>query len=216
MQGLGAAVGGETLSTGQVGRIPEAGYKPPRAGMENAKKATPEQQQKYNEFVSFSMQALYDEKFMGNAIKLIKTARSPVEGIARVAASVASRVYISAKKNGYDLPGEVILHGGAEVLELVKEMAEASGVAALDEDQTESAFYLAADIFRSSLDGRGMIDKGAVMQDIQEFRRMEEAGELDETAARFGPKSLGAATGQPAPEDAPPGPAPQPPEPEMM
>lgn len=177
-----------------------------RPGFENAKQAPPELQEKYNRFVGFGMMALYDEKFMKGAVKAMKASNSPVEGVARVAASVASRVYASSRKSGYDLPGEVVLHGGAELLELTKEMAEAAGVAKMDDDQTEAAFYLAADMFRSALHGQGLINKEAALTDLNEFRVMEQDGRLADVMAHFNKGGFGA--GGPAPQQ----PAPMPPE----
>jgi hypothetical protein len=168
---------------GQAGtQIPEANYQSQAsepAMMGEGKPASPEEQAVYNKFVAHCILAIFDDKFMPKAIEMLKGATTPVEGVARVASSVALRVFEIAKSQKQEIPGPVVLHGGKEVIEAVKELAEASGLPALDEEQTEAAYYHAADLFRNAMEKQGLVNDDARKQDLQAFQEMEKNGQLD-------------------------------------
>ena len=187
-QGLGATAQGRQ----PMGRpqIPEANVPPgtpqqgaPQQGApagEGMVDATPEEQQMYDRFISMSMMALYDKKMMPKMMKMIEsTPDDPVEGIAEVGAQIAMRVVNKAKDDGIDIPGDIILHAGEELIELIVELVEESGIAQVAPEQAEAAFLTAADKFGKMSREAGSYSKEQEQTDTAELERMSGAGEID-------------------------------------
>lgn len=186
MQGLG----------GPKGQIPEVGHGRPggrvqRPGMKNAKPATMKEQAAYNKFVGFSMMMLYSDKFLAQAIEMLKDDEPVRQSVAKIASMLALRAFVAAKEQDFELPAAAVLHGGAEIVELVAEVAEAAGLPPMTPDEIEAAWYLAADLFRSGIEGRGLLNTEAVAEDMEHFRKMDEAGELHKVARDIGVVSGG-------------------------
>ncbi len=120
MQGFDGAMGGKVSE--------EA------AGIE----ATPEQQAQYNKFVGMALSMLFKEDFLPKAIESIKGSSTPVDGMARLGAGIASRLYDKAKQSGEQIDVIVLMHAGLEVMGEIAEMANKAGIE-VSTDMAEAA-----------------------------------------------------------------------------
>ena len=149
----------------------------PKGGLaaSHGKQASPEMQSLYNRFVGACMLAIWDEKFMPKALKLFQQSPNQTDAMASIAAGVVQRVFAGAKKQGSQMPIEVMIHGGLEVVQQVADLASAAGVEGIEPDEIETAYYLAADKVRDALTKSGDLDASAADQDLEQLRSM--AGE---------------------------------------
>lgn len=137
-----------------------------------------EQQAAYNRFVGFSLVHLWDEGFMKNAIEILKKAPDITDGMARVTITVGTAVYKKAKEQGADIPDEVVLHGGWEILNNVADMARDIGLQVTDED-VEDAMHDAATMFMEIGSKEGWIDQQKIEAGAAELQEMEAQGQID-------------------------------------
>lgn len=166
MNGFEAAMAGGAQQAPQP-EMDQKGFQP--AGQDGTP-ATPEQQAQYNKFVAMALLALYDDKFMPKAQAMLEKSPNVVDGMASLATAIVSRIYMAAKQQGSDIPPEVVLHGGYEIMAEIGEFANAIGIQGVGEEQVENAYYLAADKFRSTLDANGMLDKEQLSKDFEGMR----------------------------------------------
>ncbi len=142
--------------------------------------ASKEEQAQYDEFVTNAMSLMNDEKGLQGLLKAIGGDDNPVEGLANVVASIVMRVEDSADKSGTKISGDVLIHGGAEILEQVADLAEQAGVHEFTEEELESATYMAMDIYRDARQSQGKLDQGAFGQDLKELQAAEADGSLEQ------------------------------------
>ena len=181
-----ALAGGQQTATTPPRGMGQAAA-PQAPGMERTP-ATPEQQAVYNRFVGMCLMMLWNEQFMAKATKMIKQHPDETDAMASIGAAVVQRVYMAADEQGQPVPLEVLLHGGLEVMQEVARFAEASGVQGIDENEIETAFYMAADKVREALVQAGMVNQDEMAAEFEQVR--EAVG--DEQVASVQTKMTGA------------------------
>ncbi len=154
--------------------------KPADAEADNEGNVSPEEQTQYNEFVTNGMSLLHDEKGLSGLLKAMKGDGNPVEGLANTVASIVIRVEDSAQKQGVEISGDVLMHGGTELLEQAAELAEKAGAHEFSDKDLESALYLAMDIYRTTRQQQGKLPTEQFGQDMQELQAAEQGGALEE------------------------------------
>lgn len=172
-----------------------------------------EEQAQYDEFVTNGMSLLHDEKGLSGLLQSIQGDGNPVEGLANTVASIVIRVEDSAQKQGIEISGDVLMHGGTELLEQAADLAEQGGVHEFSDDELESALYLAMDIYRTTREQQGKLPTEQLGLDLQELQAAEQDGSLEKQfpgITEYGQKSPAPAAqppgnGQPQPRNAQPG-----------
>lgn len=144
---------------------------PPKAPGVEQKPASPEQQQIYNRFVGMCMMMLWSENFMAKAAKMIKDHPDETDAMASIGAAIVQRVYMAADQQGQPIPLEVLVHGGLEVMQEVAKFAEAAGVQGIDDNEIETAFYIAADKVREALVQAGKADPNEMAAEFEQVRQ---------------------------------------------
>jgi hypothetical protein len=166
----------------------------PQAGP-GAQQASPEEQELYNRFVARMMQHLYDERTFPRLLEDMRTMEDAPAELGMMAATVAFTVMQKAKRAGTKIPGDVLLHGGAEMVgQLVEVYGRATGQE-LPPDQAEAVLYHAADRFRELAASSGDIDQQEIAAAMQDFAP---GGDLEAMLAS-GPAKPGAQAAPPAP-----------------
>lgn len=165
---------GEAMQEQQQG--PVTGPAPVEAA--GGEVASPEEQQLYEKFVSMALLHIYNEKTLPTIIERMKEGDNPRQSIGEVAAGIGFAVMKKAQAAGESIPGEIILHGGQEVVSALVEIYEKGSGEEMSEGDINGAYYVAADEFRELAEGEGMIDPEALAGDMQSFQAMEEDGSL--------------------------------------
>ncbi len=147
--------------------------------------ATPEEQALYDKVVATATQALYDESVMQDLVKAAKASGDPAGEVANVAAAVAMRVYSAASEAGTQIPGDVMLHAGKEIVEVAVEIVETAGIP-MEDEQVEEAYYRALDSFRSMAQSQGLYGDDAMAEDMAALQGMEADPAFQQAMAKAG------------------------------
>lgn len=182
-----------------LGQPPTGAVSADPAMMDQGETPTPEEQQQYETFVSMAILAIYDEKMMPETVKFLKESDDPIQAVASVASGIAMRVFANSQENGAEISGDVILHGGKEIVETVIDLAERVRVAEFTPEMMEKTFYAAADMFAKELSEAGIYTDEAKASDVQALTQMRDSGQIA--------KMIGGQT-PPAPMPSAPMPAP--------
>jgi hypothetical protein len=157
---------------------------------EDQPNVSPEEQAQYEAFVTTALNLITDDKAEAALLKSLGGSKDPILSLASTALNVVKRVEAAAAAKGTEVPGEIILHGGEEIVSALAKMAEAAQIHAYTPKEIEGAFYRAADMYREEKQAAGQIDQKGAAEDIEELKRAEQAGQLPpqfaEAAAAMG------------------------------
>lgn len=121
---------------------------------EGDEQASPEEQRAYEIVVGMAAMGLYDEAALPAAVEALSEGDTAVT-VAAVAAPLMVRVIEAAKRAGQMPSGDVLLHAGREVVDLVVELAEKVRGEDISEEDAERAFLIAAHSVQSGTKQRG-------------------------------------------------------------
>ena len=141
---------------------------------------TAEEQEQYNLFVTNGMKILHNMSSSKQLVEVIRGDGNPVQGLANALVLIVTKVEDSAKKGGQELTGDVLLHGGTELLEQIVEVAEAAGIHKFTEKQMESALYIAMDQYGQARQGQGALPDNQLRIDMQELQQADQQGNIEE------------------------------------
>jgi hypothetical protein len=147
---------------------------------------SPEEQKQYDQFVNNAYSLIYSSDNGGKAIvrpqilNSLKGNGDPKEGLATTVALVVKRTADSARESGMDISGDVMLHGGQEILEDLADLQREAGIADLSAEEIEGAMYRALDLYRETAQADGSLDTAALAQDFKQMVDADKAGRLDE------------------------------------
>lgn len=142
--------------------------------------ASPDEQAQYDTFVDKAYELIYNGgKVNPQILKSLEGAGEPVDGLANTTAMVVIRLEDAAEQSGKKLSPDVMLHGGAEVLQDLADLAKQAGVHEYSKDEIQGATYQALDIYRAIRQKQGKLDIPAIQQDFQEIMQASQAGQLD-------------------------------------
>lgn len=207
MAGLGGQGVPPQMNEGQPGAMPPgdmASGMPPEMGASDdmgteVTEASPEEQALYNRFVAMAVLGLSDEKNLSKTIKVMQAAGEPTKGVADVASAMILRVSEMARNQGNELPGDVLMHGGKEIIEYTIELAEAAGLGEFSPEMMEQAFFQTLDLVTQSMKASGDLNEEAIAADLPQMKQMEENGQLDSILSQ-----LQAQQSAPPADDVPP------------
>jgi hypothetical protein len=143
---------------------------------------TEEEQAAYEAFVGNIGKLLYDRASMPAIVQSLQNAGPhPVSALSQTAASIIMRVEDSAEEEvGEQVDPEILLNAGRETVGALAEMAETIGVHQFADDELESAFLGAVDIYRAARQKQGKItDTGPFQQDLMRLKSADDAGALE-------------------------------------
>ncbi len=175
---------------------------------QDGEQASPEEQQQYEQFYANAIELIYSEKgdyaMLKQVLDRLRKGEDPIEGLAAVATSVFMALVTSASKKGVQISPDVMMQGGYDIVADLAELAGRAKVHTYTEEETEGAYYRAADMVREQMQNAGMLDAEKSATELEMLRQAEESGQLDdvlpgatEAAKRLGSK----AAPTPAPEE---------------
>lgn len=158
--------------------------KPDRAGRKSLppgyEYASDDEQRLYDAFVGGAKMMLFDGgPGLQQTAHYLQQAGDPVEAIADIASIIAGRVYTAARDKGEDIPADVLLHGGHEIVADVAELAQALGLGQFEPQQIDQAFYRAADKFGGMARQMGAYSDKQAEQDKADLDQMADSGDLE-------------------------------------
>ena len=167
-----------------LGPAPKRDERKPASGKDapGFKMPTPQMQAAYNKVYGSTLKLLYSEPFMQKAEEMVKRAKTPEAGVAQIAATIAARIYMGAKKAGDEIPDEVMLLAGWQVMQEIADFARTDVGVEMSDEQVETAFYLASDELKGML-GEGQ-NLGASVTPEDQQKLMEMSGGEEGAAQR--------------------------------
>ncbi|RJF80958.1 hypothetical protein D3877_12045 [Azospirillum cavernae] len=147
---------------------------------------SPEEQAQYDQFMDQAFRLIYDQKSFPQVMKRLVATPDPVEGLAAVVVMVVQRLQDTAKQQGVQLSGDVLYHGGADLLADLADTAEKAGIHTFSPQELEKALYRALDLYRTMGQQSGQLDPRPFQQDWDVLQRADKAGRLDEVLPQFG------------------------------
>jgi hypothetical protein len=147
---------------------------------DNESNVSPEEQQSYDAFVTNGMSLMHSDEGLPKLLQSIEADGSPVEGLANTVVAIIIRLEDSAKQQGMELSGDVMMHGGTELLEQAADLAEQAGVHEFTDEEIESALWMAMDIYRQTRQQQGTLPSEEISQDMGDLVSAEQEGRLEE------------------------------------
>lgn len=179
----------------QQGQQPAMGGEMP--GNAEGESASPEEQAIYDRFVKTVMGVIYPEgpeqvspqimqnlqgQFDQRAQAMFAEAVPPVQAtptdsIAQTAVLLTIAIESAMERSGQQIPDDVVFHAGAEVLEMLAELAEAAGIVDLSDDEMNAVMLRAMDLYRIS---SPRVDPEALAAEFGQIIEADRAGNMDQ------------------------------------
>lgn len=141
--------------------------------------ASDEEQELYETFTAMGLIGIYGKDSRDQLSEIFKRSDDLVNSVAEVSSAVALRVFSMAKDSGVDIPGEIVLHGGKEIVEAAVEMAEAATGEQFTPQMMEEAYLAAADQFAMSAEQAGYYGQDVREKDFVAISKMKSDGRID-------------------------------------
>lgn len=163
----------------------------------NGEAASPEEQAIYDRFVRTVMGVIYPEgpeqvspqimqnlqgQFDQRAQAMFAEAVPPVQAtpndsLAQTGVLLTIAVESAMERSGQQIPDDVVFHAGAEVMEMLAELAEAAGIVDLSEDEMNAVMLRAMDLYRIS---SPRVDPEALAAEFGQIIEADRAGNMDQ------------------------------------
>lgn len=98
---------------------------------------------------------------------------SPVVALAATAVILTLQVVKASKRKP---AGEIVLHGGKELIEELADMSAKTGLRRYSQDDLNRALLVAMDLYRMTAGAQGLIDRKALTEDFDEIVRADRQG----------------------------------------
>lgn len=178
------------------------GAPPDDQGGDGGENVSPEEQKLYDTFVSNCLLLIFRDKKQTAAVvkSLAASPQDFVATLANVTAHIVVAAEMSAKKKGLDIPGDIVLAAGEDVLRELAQLASKAGIHTYDQREIEAAGLQAVDLYRQLGAQAGLVDENALKQQFGQMVQADKAGQLDQAlpgitglAQRGAPDAGGAA-----------------------
>lgn len=150
---------------------------------EGESNVSPEEQAMYERVVRNALEIIYpkgEESLSPQIREALTAGNQPTMNLAMASVSIVTGLVQSAKQAGQKIPGDVLFHAGAQIVELVAEAAEGFKLAEYSEEDIERAFYIAVDMFGQQGLSTGDIDPETMKADFAELQKADQEGRLDD------------------------------------
>lgn len=141
---------------------------------------TPEEQAQYDQFVDNAFSLIYDKRSLPNVLKALDGDGNFVDGLAHTTVTIVARVLDSAKQAGQKISGDVVLHGGKEIMEDLADTAGKAGIHDYTQDEIDAAFLRAMDLARERFTQAGDVDTEALKTEFAAVIAADRQGRLEE------------------------------------
>lgn len=158
--------------------------------------ATPEEQAIYDRFVTTVMGVIYpegpeqvspaimqnlqgqfDERAQGMFAEAQPSVQqTPTDSIAQTGVLLTIAVESAMERSGQQIPDDVVFHAGAEVMEMLIELAEVAGFVDLSEEEMQAVLLRAMDLYRIA---SPRVDPEALSAEFGQIIEADKAGQLD-------------------------------------
>lgn len=172
------------------------------------RKATPEQQAQYKQFVMQGIHAIYHDHKPDPAILHRLATGDPKQALADASVNLVMTLVTTAKDQGLKLDGAVILKGGQRLFEELADLSAAAHIHKYTQGELDASWVLAMSLAQKHMAAAHLIDPRAFVRDVQEMNKAEAEGRVDDILPGLGKlvsevqaAKQGGGAQQPAPDD---------------
>lgn len=203
------------MANGLLNNAPDQGAPAPpmdRPGMDQGmmgedgeqSNVSPEEQAAYEQFVANGLKLIFNEQTAPKLIASLQAEGNPVHALANATVMIVQRLEQSAAKAGQTISPDILMHGGAEIMSNIAELAKAAKIHEFSEEELESASYVAMDLYGDQAMKQGTLDKNAIAQDVQTIVQADQQGTLEQVVPGIEEAAARAKARKPMDEEAPP------------
>lgn len=159
--------------------------------------AAPEEQATYERIMGNALKVIYpegEEATVSPAVlEMLKASDKPLVNVSNAAVSIVTNLRASAAQAGiveqWDAQAteadmltfdEILFHAGKAIVEELCEVAEAAKIHEFNEQEIETAFFMALDMYRETATQSGTLDAEALKGQWGEIVEADKAGRLGE------------------------------------
>lgn len=128
--------------------------------------ATEDEQLDYDMLVVRAQKMMYGQG-RESILELLGSSETPAQGLGQAASMLVKSLMQSAKQSGREISGEVAINAGAEIIELLSELATKNNVFQYESDEEESSEIQDAVLWGVKYYGDGMIADGEITPEMQ-------------------------------------------------
>jgi hypothetical protein len=113
---------------------------------------------------------------------------NPIDNLASATVALVLFVEASSAQAGQQIDDAVIMHGGAEILGDLADVADAAKIHDYTPDELEGATYRAFDLYRTT---SGRVDQAALEQEFAQIAAADAAGDIESVLPGIGQRMTG-------------------------
>lgn len=176
---------------GAEGESPEQPGPAPSEGeggeAQPGQKAPPQLQAQYDQFVNQGYHLIYNGGRANPAVLKMLGAGDPVHGLAAASVEIIMRLLTDLAGKGIKPNGGVIFHGGKEIFQDLADLSAKAGIHKFNDAEISQAWMQAMDLARVRMQKAGMIDPATFQRNVEEMKKAEAEGKIDEILPGLGP-----------------------------
>ena len=154
---------------------------PPGTGpLQDGVPASDEEQELYNKFVGLAIMHIFDDAARDQIVEQMRGAEDISQTVGAVAANIGFTVIEKAREKGDQVSGDVLMHGGSEIIDTLAAVAGAATGKELSASEIENAYYHGADSLRQMMEAGGHFSPEHAEQTLGEIEQMRGSGELEQ------------------------------------
>jgi len=141
---------------------------------EATEEASPEEQKLFETVVDNALRVIYSPQSRAAVLKSLGASSNFVMNLANVTAHIVVRVESSAKQSGTEIPGDILMKAGEEIMRDLANLAQEVGIHTYTPDELERAGLVAIDQYRQLGTKAGLVDPNALKS---QFMAAQQAGQ---------------------------------------
>jgi len=140
---------------------------------------TPEEQAQYDKFVDNGLKVIFSPKSFEAIKQRFKAGiDDPAGSLAEIVFSVVIKLQSSSEESGQQVTPDILLHGGAELLENLADAFEQAGIYTFRPEEIEQALYKAMDLYGDHANKAGKINPEVFQGEFANIIQADKTGEL--------------------------------------
>lgn len=120
-----------------------------------------------------------------------------IVALANTAFQIVKKLDESSREQGTDIPDDILMHGGTEIVEELGQVARAAGIHDYSSEELSGALYQAIDLYRSEAIKTGRTSEDTLKAQFGQLDEADKAGKLGDILPGFDGSTLGTPPVQP-------------------
>ena len=179
----------------------------PEANKDGSIPATEEEQMQHDLLATRARKMVFGPA-KDNVLKMLGSSESPSKAMGQAGAMIMKSLWTAAKNGGMEIPSDVVLEAGTEVVDDLNELGKASGVFQYDDQESEDEELQQALLWGVKYYGDGMVTGNEISPEMMKEAQQLTAEGIEEEGGPKAPQQtpIAAGVGQAMQQGAPPPP----------